>query len=278
MRHVTELEEIQDLALSILIKVDRFCAEQNIEYFLAYGTLLGAVRHKGFIPWDDDIDLWMKRKDYERFLSEFPAWGEKEGLFINSARNVRKNYNRVYSQVCLENTKLIANDRNTDFREGFFLDVFPIDGTPDDPVRRWFRLTRLQLIKNIGSAAGFRNRGVKGWKQLILLAGSMVFRPFNTSKIMERYDHIAAKSDFDDSMYIQIPYALAHGRNKLMPRQLFDQSQKTRFGVSEYSIPAAYDEILTRIYGNYMELPPEEKRKPHHDFELYVEDSFDNKV
>ena len=84
MRQVTDLKEIQYLALEIFKAVKVFCEEKDITYYLAYGTLLGAIRHKGFIPWDDDIDLWMKREDFNRFCKEFPVWGNKNGLYVNN--------------------------------------------------------------------------------------------------------------------------------------------------------------------------------------------------
>ena len=84
MRPITELQEIKDIVLSIMTAVHNYCEENKITYYLAYGTLLGAVRHNGFIPWDDDIDIWMPRPDYERFLREFPAYGKTHNLFLSS--------------------------------------------------------------------------------------------------------------------------------------------------------------------------------------------------
>lgn len=126
---ITDLEDVQNLQLGIIDKMDSFCLENNIRYFLAYGTLIGAIRHEGFIPWDDDIDVWMLRPDYDRFLEVFPAWAEKNGLFLNSPSTARR-YNRVFSKVCDSRTILVETDRRNEFEEGAFVDVFPVDGLP----------------------------------------------------------------------------------------------------------------------------------------------------
>lgn len=81
MKEITELHDIQSIRLSMVGKIDEFCSEAGIRYFLAYGTLIGGIRHQGFIPWDDDIDLWMLRPDFDRFESEFPQWAKSRGCF-----------------------------------------------------------------------------------------------------------------------------------------------------------------------------------------------------
>ena len=95
MRQVTELKEMQSLALTILKGINEFCSEYKISYYLAYGTLLGAIRHKGFIPWDDDIDLWMKRDEFNILCENFQAWGLSHGLYINSIKTVQ-NYTQLF--------------------------------------------------------------------------------------------------------------------------------------------------------------------------------------
>ena len=274
MHQVTELKEIQSLALELLYLVDKFCKEQGIDYYLAYGTLIGTVRHHGFIPWDDDIDIWIKREEYRRFIDSVPKWGEDHGVYLNSAQTVPRKYNRAPAQVCLAKTTLIANDRCNEFKEGYFIDIFPLDGTPNNPLHRWLRLTHLQLLKNIATLAAYRgnvkNPSLKA--RLIAVVASVV-KKIDTQKTMLEYEKVASKSKCDDSEYVQVlTPAGRKGRNALIKSDNFDSTIQMSFETITASVPSGYDKILRNIYGDYMQLPPVEARKPHHYFKLYIED------
>lgn len=269
MRCVEDLQEIQSLAIKMLVSVVQFCEEKKISYYLAYGTLLGAVRHKGFIPWDDDIDLWMKREDFTRFCKEFDL--AEKGLYLNFTNTV-SNYNRAHAQVCMSNTKLVAQDRSNHYREGYFIDIFPIDGTPDNKLLRGMRLTRLQILKNIVSLVSY-NIKPRTLPQRILRCVSALLQWVDTGKVMKKYERVASKSAVADSKYVQILAPGKHkGRNMLLDAQLFHHTKKQMFEGTDAEIPAGYDAILKQIYGDYMQLPPVEQRVPHHDFSLYMEE------
>ena len=268
MRQVTELKEIQSLATKILKNTKEFCEERKITYYLAYGTLLGAIRHKGFIPWDDDIDVWMKREDFNRFCAEFPEWGKQHGLYVNSVKTTEK-YNRVHAQVCLANTRLEANDRTNPFKEGYFVDVFPLDGTPNNSVLRWLHITKLQILKNIVtlSAYGKARKGV--------VAGiAKGFRNVDAVKVLNLYEKLAQKYNCSDSVYLQMMApGKKRGRNIVVPSAWFAKTaRQTAFGDTTAPTPTGYDDILNCIYGDYMQIPPKEERKPHHDFTLWMEE------
>lgn len=275
VRQVTDLKEIQGLALKLLSQVDNFCKENQIAYYLAYGTLLGAVRHQGFIPWDDDIDIWMRRDDFKRLVSIFPEWGKAHGLFINVAQTVHKNYNRAHAQICLSNTTLIANDRRNAFKEGYFIDVFPLDGTPNNSVLRWIRLTHLQILKNIATLAAYRSdiKDNATTKTRLITVIASIFKNIDTQTIMLKYEEVASKSNCSSSEYLQIlTPAGRKGRNTLIRRKFFDSVRQMPFENITASVPMGYDQILRQIYGDYMKLPPIDARKPHHDFTLFIED------
>lgn len=267
MRQVTELKEIQGLALEILKPISKYCQEKQIAYYLGYGTLLGAIRHNGFIPWDDDIDLWMKRADFNRFCTEFSDWGKKYGLYINSVKTTEK-YNRVHAQVCLRNTKLKANDRVNSFEEGYFVDIFPLDGTPNNAFSRWLHMTRLQMLKNMVTLSAY-NAENKSAKAFV----AKMFRNVDTVGVLRRYEKIAEKYDCEKSKYLQMMApGRRHGRNILVDAAYFMSTEQIPFEDVNVPAPAGYDDILRGIYGDYMQLPPEEYRKPHHDFVLWKED------
>lgn len=266
MRQVVELREIQDLALEILKAVKIFCEEQDITYYLAYGTLLGAIRHKGFIPWDDDIDLWMKREDFNRFCTEFPDWGKKNGLYVNSVRTTDK-YNRVHAQVCLEKTKLQANDRSNPFKEGYFIDIFPLDGTPNNGFVRWMHMTHLQMLKNLVTLSAYNPK-----KKSAVSEVAKLFRNVDTDKVLKKYEKAAEKHPCEQSEFLQMMApGKKRGRNILIPAAYFNGTTEIQFEDTTAPAPVGYDAALRSIYGDYMQLPPVEARKPHHDFTLWME-------
>lgn len=267
MRQVIELNEMQDLALSILSEINEFCIEKQLTYYLAYGTLLGAIRHKGFIPWDDDIDLWMKRDDFNILCDEFPTWGSEHGLYINSIKTV-KNYNRVQAKICLSNTQLNENDRINPYEEGYFVDIFPLDGTPNNKIVRWMFLKKLQLLKNTVTLSAYNCE-----EKSILAIIAKAFRKIDTNKVLTRYEKLVEKYPCNTSKVLKvIAPGKKRGQDILMDSSLFATSQMVPFEKNLVLIPIGYDSILRSIYGNYMQLPPESKRKTHHDFTLWIDD------
>lgn len=137
MKHaITDLQELKSIELDIMKKIHSFCADNDIRYCLTFGTLLGAVRHKGFIPWDDDIDIFMPRPDYEKFLANFRLYGEKHHLYIASSRT-KHYFARTFLQVCDDRTTLIEPWSKEKRPRGVFVDVWPLDGLPDNRIKRW---------------------------------------------------------------------------------------------------------------------------------------------
>ena len=132
MRKIEDIQELRQIQMGILDEVHRFCESHNLRYFLSSGTLIGAVRHKGYIPWDDDIDIYMPRKDYEEFLQ---IYHDKNGVYRAINPQVESHYYYTFAKVVDLRTKMVETDTEG-YEIGVYMDIFPVDYVPDDVQER----------------------------------------------------------------------------------------------------------------------------------------------
>lgn len=142
MKELT-LKDKQEIMLDIMLDIDKFCRENNIRYSLAYGTMLGAVRHKGFIPWDDDLDIFMLREDFERFIKTYP--GERYHVLYNT-RNENEFLATGYAKV--HDPSTVIKGEKTHTKYGVFVDIFPLDPVPADPEEQKRYIKRHKSLHN----------------------------------------------------------------------------------------------------------------------------------
>ena len=263
MRPITELSEMQELQLRIARNIHSFCQEQGIRYYLSHGSLIGAIRHNGFIPWDDDIDLFMPRQDYEKFCNIFPKYQNKYGLTLaNSETTVY--YGRPMSKVFLNDTVLTEPQFKGDDQIGVNVDLWPLDGVPKHFKKFWTQYIHFLVITYYGTILKYeycRSIGQK-IKHFLTL-------PINSRKLlghiikqMKRYKFETAETV---TCYTDPYYAL-------MKRDWFSGIISREFEDEQFFIPSGYDEILHSIYGDYMKLPPPEKQVPHHIINTYMKE------
>ena len=174
MRQITDLNELKKIELNILKQVHEFCEEKNIDYCLAYGTLLGAIRHSGFIPWDDDIDIHMKRDEYERFIREFPEWGAKRNLYIAGPHSKEHFFPRNMIKVCDERTGLVERGYKKRKPMGAFIDIWPLDKFPEKGAIIWLLLVNLfkylTIISDVDIKSDYFRSFSKGKRFLIWIS------------------------------------------------------------------------------------------------------------
>lgn len=274
------LEELKSIELEILKNVVRFCEEHNLRYFLGGGTLLGAVRHKGFIPWDDDIDIMMPRKDYMFFLEKFNSYNEQ--YTVHSSFNDCDWYS-TFAEV--EDNRTIKEylGFNRTIQTGVNIDIFPIDGTPERELSRIIFFKLLNILARLATLSYQKfnvsmhyadkdtwGAAIKTYVRTSIKFVSIPFarltRIFNTNLLINKF---AMKFDVDTSTFVGVSTFPLHGYKECVTRKGFLSSKKRLFEKYQFSTPKNYDEYLSNLYGDYMKLPPEEKRVSHHDFKAY---------
>lgn len=255
MKEIDSLEELKAVELEIMKKIHAFCEKHNLTYYLAYGTMIGAIRHNGFIPWDDDIDIFMPREDYENFLTLFVR--EQESLDLAIVNHTTTPYlGRAMSKVIDTRTLLTELKYKNDDKIGVFVDIFPLDGLPKPGVKRKIHMFTCKLLSKV-----FYTKKELKKKSLIDYLILLLSLPYSEKTIISYLDKKMKQYRYKDCEEVT-SYA-AH-LYRIMPKILFSEKKLHQFEDTHFYIHNGYDELLRMIYGDYMELPPEGERSPHH--------------
>lgn len=262
------IEEIRKLQISILLYVHEFCKKNNIRYSLSGGTLLGAVRHKGYIPWDDDIDIMMPRPDYERFVHEFNKNREDVEFKVVSSYNDSQFF-QPFAKVVNTKTFLKETYKRPVAQMGVYIDVFPIDGLPNDEQKREKYWNFIARQKNISTAVyendSSKEKGIKkSARKFLYLMFSFRKANFYANKL-HKY---GKKNNFEGSKYIANSIFGYH-KKETMPGNLFDSFVELDFEDRKFMAVADWNTYLANLFGDYMKLPPVEQQVSKHDFEAW---------
>ena len=248
----SEINELQKIQLSMLKDFDAVCQRHRISYQLFSGTALGAVRHKGFIPWDDDIDVVMLREDYERFFDSASKELDSNKYYVQ--REFSEHWPMFFSKLRLNGTTYIEKYHSHDARihQGIYIDIFPCDNLSDSRLMQKLQYiaSKIVIAKSLYARGYETNSTVK--KCFMQFCRILPTEPFkrlcirrNDSSSLKVHTFFGGGKKFERSIFF---------------REWFEQSVKMRFEDSEFPVSAHYDEMLRVMYGDYMFMPTLEQR------------------
>lgn len=260
------LQEIKQVELDILKVFHAFCAENNIRYFISHGTLLGAIRYKGFIPWDDDLDVLVPRKDYNRLLNIYQN-SERYQLFSHERT---PGYLYPYAKFCDMTTCKVEGGYNNGVELGVDIDVFPLDYWEDDigKAKQEVKQQRKNMFC-LGLTKRNKPDSLHPAKRFVKGIAMVLCKIRGSEHYLEKIIQGAYKPEQTGSRYMGSKAWNVYGERDIIPAEAFAESIELEFEGEMFFAPVGYDILLSSLYGDYLPEPPVEKQKTHHSFKAY---------
>ncbi|MBR0385211.1 MAG: LicD family protein [Erysipelotrichaceae bacterium] len=261
------MNELQTRMLNMMKWFHQFCAENGLTYYMIGGTMLGAARHKGFIPWDDDIDVGLPRQDFYR-LHELMQQIDDTMYRMESYQDGNDDFEYPYGKIYDTATTLIEN-RKKQPKRGIFLDVFPLDGIGNsmDEARKNIKPIELQLNLLAARSCSIRSGRSKLKTMAVRVLGSLPAFILNPQSLIRKIETLCLKRGFDEFSYVG--HLVGNWRaRELMPREVFGKPRLYSFESEQFYGVELDDEYLRYLYKDWQKLPPVEKQKSDHDFLL----------
>lgn len=251
----TVLHGLWDVELDILDVIHNICVQHDLRYSLAFGSLIGLVRHGGFIPWDDDIDLFMPRKDYERFKLIWEEYASPD--YIIQYKDKNSDFCQNFIKIRRNHTTFLQDEdeRQKSYHKGIFVDICPCDRVAPGKIKRFIQYLAcaIELLYSKEHLSG--NGGIIGFTERILLLVPKRFRP----KLRMQAQKVIARWNNDDSLALFCSDTIQNCR-RYFPHDMFSELQLVSFQGRKYYAISKPEQFLFVRYGDYMQLPPEEER------------------
>lgn len=255
-------EEIRQIQMSILDEISKICEENGLRYFIAYGTLLGAVRHQGYIPWDDDMDIAMERKDYEKLLSILKDDRAQKPKWLSAVDDTSEGYFYPFAKA-VDNRTEIKSDRHQD-NQGIWIDIFPIDGLPAPlwKAKAFIFFCSFLRVVALAMDTDFSSKTLSFWTlayKRFFYAISILIGRKRICRFVEKVFH---RYSVANSKRVAILFS-GHNFDAIFEKEFLLQQAEYTFENRTYTGFKNYDAYLSQLYGDYMTLPSEENRRTH---------------
>lgn len=256
------LDEAKEKMLEMMCYIDKVCRENNIKYSLAYGTLIGAIRHKGFIPWDDDMDIMLTRDNYDKLIEiikkddKYDFLDIRNGLLANFSKICYKN------TVGIEHTKFMKLPSEVDM--GIYIDIFPLDNLPEVGYKKhmkkilfYIRLLQTNSFKRYFASPSLINAIIKS---IVFLPFCIISKIYTKERVIKKIVYLQKKFNNTKTDYIGIA---SFGYLERYKKSWFDEYIDVKFGDYKFMLVKEYDKVIRVCYDDYMIIPDEKDRKIH---------------
>ena len=267
MQKITEITEIQSILAEILEAFSQFCKEHKLSFYLSNGTLIGAVKYQDFVPWDDDCDIMMPRKDYDKFLELYKS-NDKYRLFSIKTSDT---WRMPYAKLSDNHTLLLEKGYEFGEELGLSLDIFPIDRWHPNRKIAKLQTFHAELLKRFLICANGEKfmTPTKGVQKLILWGIYLTGKLFGWKKLQKKLCRMAEKSKKYSNTHVGCVAWCCHGTGEILPSEVFSSTVDVTFHGKTYPAPQGYDQYLTKLYGEWRKDLPPHKQKSNHNIEVF---------
>lgn len=274
MEHELTLEEVHIETIKHIEYLDQLCEKIGVNYSVCFGTLIGTVRHKGFIPWDDDFDIVMLRPDYDKFVNYCQTHLEELGPYRLMNKDTTEGYPYNLSRFC-DTRYRMESFSQSDAGMGLFIDIYPLDGIGNDPEKARKRIRWKKRLYTIGWTSSIKQTPPPSKKGFILKGAKYLLYLWAKNKtpryFFDKFDSLSKVYDYDSSDWVAV--VTWDTGFYPMKKAWIKDCVRMPFETISVRAPKEYDKILKEIYGDYMTLPPVEKRHATHSYRLFRKDN-----